>query len=287
MSKFQCLPREWSDCLGQLFSSARREILVCSPYITDDGVRFVEERISAKFRRDGNCTVITNLAPANIVQGATDPRALQRLLQALPNLGLWHLPRLHAKVYVADMHSAIVTSANLTFGGVRANYEYGIYLRDAKIVAQIRSDIIGYGELGARLTELQLSRYVEVADEVREAFQGQQRSITQTAKTVFDRLLHKAENELISLRVSGASRTPIFERTIEYLLKRDGPMTTPEMHRRIAAIHPDLCDETVDRIINGRHFGKQWKHAVRTAQSHLKIRGSIALSDGQWRLVAS
>ena len=285
MSQFQCLQREWSSNLGELLASARRELLVCSPFITSDGIRFVEERSSPEFRRDGTCTVVTNLAPINVIQGATDPRALQQLSQSIPHLALWHLPRLHAKVYVADTATAIVTSANLTFGGVRANYEYGIQITDTDTVAQIRSDIMGYSELGARLTNEQLRRYVEVAEEVRKAFQGQQRATAKTAKSVFAQLLHKAENELISLRLSGVSRTQVFERTIEYLLKRHGPMTTPELHSRIATIHSDLCDESVDRVINGRHFGKQWKHAVRAAQSHLKMHRVIDLSDGQWGLI--
>lgn len=287
MPKFQCLPRDWRDSLGRLFASARRELLVCSPYITEDGTSFVEECSHPKLRNDGRCTVVTNLAPVNIVQGATDPHALQHLSRSLSRVTVCHLPRLHAKVYVADTASAIVTSANLTFGGVRANYEYGIHITDRQTVAQIRSDILGYSELGARLSDGQLARYVEVADEVRNAFQRQQRSITKTAKTTFEQLLHKAEDELIGLRLSGVSATQVFERSIEYLLRRHGAMTTPGLQSQIAAINPDLCDETVDRIINGRHFGKRWKHMVRAAQSHLKDRGLIELRAGRWRMVAT
>ena len=156
---------------------------------------------------------------------------------------------------------------------------------DVDIVTQIRSDIIGYSELGARLTDHQLARYIEVADEVRAAFQRQQRSITKTAKARFEQLFYKAENELIALRLAGAPVTQVFTRTIEYLLQRHGAMTTPELHSRIAAIHPDLCDDTIDRVINGRHFGKKWKNLVRTAQSQLKGRSVIELSEGRWKLV--
>jgi hypothetical protein len=60
-------------------------------------------------RHSGKCTVVTNLAPRNVVQGVTDPRALQRLSHSISNVALWHLPRLHAKVYVADSTTAIVT----------------------------------------------------------------------------------------------------------------------------------------------------------------------------------
>jgi hypothetical protein len=53
----------------------------------------------------------------------------------------------------------------------------------------------------------------------------------------------------------------------------------------IENIHPDLCDNTVDRVIDGKRFGKKWKHAVRTAQQQLKREGLVALSGGRWLLV--
>lgn len=59
---------------------------------------------------------------------------------------------------------------------------------------------------------------------------------------------------------------------------------TVHMHPMIAAIHPDLCDDTVDRVIDGRHFGKKWKHAVRTAQQQLKDRGIVAYADKMWSI---
>ena len=36
------------------------------------------------------------------------------------------LPNLHAKVFIAGQHRAIITSANLTQSGIDKNYEYGI-----------------------------------------------------------------------------------------------------------------------------------------------------------------
>lgn len=76
----------------------------------------------------------------------------------------------------------------------------------------------------------------------------------------------------------------VFARTILYLLDTLGPLTTVQMHSRVEAIHPDLCDNTVDRVIDGKRFGKKWKHAVRTAEQQLKKRGLIELQGDTWRL---
>jgi len=218
------------------------------------------------------------------VQGATDPRALKFLADRVAGLTVWHLPKLHAKVYIADVTSAIVTSANLTSGGLTQNYEYGIHFAEHTTVCQIRDEVTEYSELGVCLSGEELSHYVEVSEQVRAAFQRQQRTVSRTARAQFERLFFRAENDLISLRISGASKTHVFERTIEYLLSRYGAMTTPEVHHRVKSIHPDLCDDTVDRVIAGQHFGKKWKHAVRTAQGHLKAADRIELIGGRWRL---
>jgi len=52
----------------------------------------------------------------------------------------------------------------------------------------------------------------------------------------------------------------------------------------IEAIHPDLCDNSVDRVIDGKRFGKKWKHAVRTAQQQLKKQGLVRLANDRWMI---
>lgn len=83
--------------------------------------------------------------------------------------------------------------------------------------------------------------------------------------------------------VEGALHT-VFEKTILYLLQKNGPLSTTVIHNLIEEIHPDLCDNSVDRVINGVRFGKKWKHAVRTAQQHLKKKGVVELINTKWRL---
>jgi hypothetical protein len=63
-------------------------------------------------------------------------------------------------------------------------------------------------------------------------------------------------------------------------------MSTVHINQAIKRIHPhpDLCDDTIDRVIDGQHFGKKWKHAVRTAQAFLRRRGDIQREGGKWHL---
>mgnify|MGYP001617338381 CR=1 FL=1 len=69
-----------------------------------------------------------------------------------------------------------------------------------------------------------------------------------------------------------------------YLLQKHGPLTTTQLHPLIQNLHPDLCDDGIDRVIDGVHFGKRWKHMVRNAQQYLKRSGQIRFDGRCWSL---
>jgi hypothetical protein len=50
------------------------------------------------------------------------------------------------------------------------------------------------------------------------------------------------------------------------LLRRHGPSSAGQRNPLLAPVHPDLCDDSIDRVKDGKRFGKKWKYAVRTAQ---------------------
>ena len=206
-----------------------------------------------------------------------------RTPETFDRLTIRHLPRLHAKVYIADENSAIVTSANLTAGGLFRNFEFGIQLGGNRIVSGICKDILDYGALGADVPLDQLRAFCEVSSELLGLFDRQRRQ-TRLVTQQFQRCFRSAEDTLLRLRLAGGPIHTVFARTIEYLLRSRGAMTTEQMHPLIQAIHPDLCDDSIDRVIDGKRFGKKWKHAVRTAQQQLKKRGVVEYEGGLWRL---
>ena len=287
MSKIKGLQRGWRTELSRLMRSAKDDVCIASPYVTREATAFLAQSLTDAFRSNGRMLIITDLSPTNIISGATEPAAFSNLANCGCSLVIRHLPSLHAKVYIADTLGAIVTSGNLTTSGLDRNYEYGVLVEESASVETIRRDISAYSELGAFISPAALSEYCHTAKKVRDAFLQQQRNIAADAKRDFERLLYDAENQLIALRLSGASRTRVFEKTVEYILSKDGALTTPQIHSRVQAIHPDLCDDRTDRVINGRHFGKEWKHSVRTAQAHMKEAGRIWLLNGHWSVASS
>jgi len=280
------LSRDWKGELQNVFLQARNDIIISSPYVTEQGTNFVLANLRQEVKSQIRLRILTNLSPVNIYQGSTDPVALKSLAFALPHFTLLHLPKLHAKVYVADQKIAIVTSANLTAGGLERNYEYGIKISEPLIVKEIAQDILSYSDLGALISPQNLDNYSLVADRLRNTYKKQQNSIVKSVRKEFEKEISSAEDELIRMRLAGGAMHTVFAKTILYLLKCYGPLSTEQIHPKIEVIHPDLCDNTIDRVIDGKHFGKKWKHAVRTAQQQLKKQGLVFLDGDLWMLTA-
>jgi hypothetical protein len=284
MTVAERLRYDWKDDLRSLLADARRSLVVSSPYVTERGADFVLAHLSHDVKPTLCFSLLTDLSPLNVAQGATDPFAVRNLAAALPRSRVFHLPRVHAKVYVKDAERAIVTSGNLTAGGLDVNYEYGLKVLDAPTAAAIERDMTDYAGLGASVPLDVLNTYGAKAAELRDLYKAQERALRRV-DTRLRRALTAAADELTRLRLAGGPMHTVFAATILYLLAKHGPLPTAELHPRVEALHPDLCDNSVDRIIDGKHFGKKWKHAVRTAQQQLKKRGQIELVDDRWTLV--
>jgi hypothetical protein len=276
------LTSPWDSALSELAASATISLLILSPYITRRPVERLLEIIRRQ-RRDGTLRLrlVTDLSPPALSTEAIDVGALLLASQALPAASVTHLPRLHAKVYIADTTSAIVTSGNLTEGGLASNYEFGLRVSDPCLVSRLRADAEGYAQLGADVTREALGALAAVAARLVSLRRQADRDISRGLRHALRAQSRAAEVHLLRARARGRTTHGIFADTLLYLL-RSGSQRTVDLHRMVQRIHPDLCDDSVERVIDGVHFGKKWKHHLRTAQQHLKRRGLIAHEGGSW-----
>lgn len=276
------LPSPWADTLTELVSSATRDLLVLSPYITRGPLDSLRRCLEAQDRLSTvTVRVVTDFSPASIAARVLDVGALLDTFQHLPRASLTHLPSLHAKVYVADSAYAIVTSANLTDSGLSSNYEFGLLVRNPALVAAVRKDAEAYAALGGEILRDDLID-LAVTSRTLVALQDEaQRRINSDLKRALKKYSRLVQFRLLRARARGKTTHGIFADTLLYLL-RDSPKRTVDLHSLIRRTHPDLCDDTIDRVIDGVHFGKKWKHYVRTAQQHLKRRGMVFFERGMW-----
>lgn len=277
----------WTERFESLVAEAGSDLMISSPYVSAAAC----ERLIGCVERNGRSgtlklTIITNLSLDNMVSGATNVNAILHVSACLPLTQVRFIPTLHAKVYVADSKRAIITSANLTDGGLYRNLEYGVEVDDPTTVREVRKDVEDYAALGPLVPAATLARLAEAVNCVSAEKKVVEKDAARQIRAALRKLLETANDTVLKARTAGRSLTAILEDTILYLLGR-GPLATTEIHARVQQIHPDLCNDSVDRVIDGRSYGKRWKHSVRTAQSHLKERGVIRLASGQWMLSGS
>ena len=281
------LSSPFSPVFDDFIGNIRTSCLICSPYITSEPIsRLVKSIYGRGLQETLKVHIVTDLTIANLVRGASDIDALVYLTESLPRVEIAYTPCVHAKVCLADEDYALIGSANFTSGGAWRNWEYGVRIRDKAAVAKIRSDMTAYASLGAvvslqNLRELQLR-----TDKLREAIQDEQKAVNTKLRELFKGREQEVTEQLLRIRVVGRTFHAILCETILYLLEQR-PMTTKEIHTAVQMLHPDLCDDTIDRVIDGRHFGKLWKHYVRTAQVTLARKRQIEQKEAsrQWSLI--
>jgi phosphatidylserine/phosphatidylglycerophosphate/cardiolipin synthase-like enzyme len=194
------------------------------------------------------------------------------------------VPRLHAKVYISDSERAIVTSANLTHGGIDGNIEYGVQLDEAPLVRRISEDMEAYAGIGSAVSSDVLDHLVGVEQDLRDKYQEVLRSARADLRQRFDNQYRQATKEFVATQVGPRSATTVFSEAILYALATV-PLSTVDLHPSIQRLLPDLCDDRVELVINGERYGKKWKHQVRNAQQALKRSGLIAFDGRRWQRV--
>jgi hypothetical protein len=274
----------WDAQFADLLGAAGEFLLLASPFITRRvttwaGNCLAKNSYSAQLR----IICLTNLKIESILSGSLELHGITEMGRAFPNFSVIHMPSLHAKVFIADNERAIITSGNLTDGGLRKNCEYGVYIRTPNLVKEVRHDFEGYAQLGAPLSIEEIEEFAGELEGLRVTYQAQNRRLMSGLRTKFKSRLKNAEDRVLQFRAQSTTTQGIFRKTILYLLAKS-PLSTAELHPLIQRIHPDLCDDSVDRVIDGLNFGKKWKHHVRSAQQALKREGRVILDGEMWRL---
>lgn len=125
------------DRLCQMLEMASFEVVVVSPWIKRQTWNRIAAPLKKFFRRGGRLVVFMRGKDSDFSTGMSDD--IQDEVSKLG--GEIHFVRpLHAKIYMIDRKEAIITSANLSQGGIDDNYEAGVWLNDP----QVLSDICAY-----------------------------------------------------------------------------------------------------------------------------------------------
>ena len=256
---------------------------MASPYVKTNEMDWLLCQLSKRKSHLRRIRLVTDIRSENVLSGSLDLEALELLIDSEPNAQVINLPRLHAKVYIADSHFALVTSANLTRPGMEFNYEYGVGIERMDEVRVVRADIEAYSRLGGAVSRDVVATLKSAANEVRQDYQALKAEAVAKLRKKVGKALETAETQFLRAHVGDRTAHSLFVDAIRYCLSRH-PSSTRALHEQVRTLLPDLCDDSRDLVINGQHFGKKWKHTVRTAQVFLRRKGEIRLIGKEWHL---
>jgi HKD family nuclease len=251
-----------------IFSKAKREIIFSSPYINDAGISILLNSVNPSNK---SINILTNLSARNIVDNVTQPLALIKIYNAFGQTTVSSLEKLHAKVYIVDEKIAVITSANLTYGGLKSNFEYGVLLNDKKSIQAVKKDVLDYAELGHIFDKSFLTKIYEESQKI-EKVQAKKETLRNVSEL---KLLLEQQQKIDTLFISRYEDKDtihgIFTKTIEFLLQRNKQLTTEEIYTLVQDIHPEMCDDN-RKYKNGE---KKWKIEIRQARFALQRRGIV------------
>ena len=285
----QSIKSPWASTFDEFACSIQESAIIASPFIRRRPLERLARRLRS--RQSVKINLLTSLAGVSLAEGLVDCEALLWFCGQVPGTSVRHLLNLHAKAYVADAHTAIVTSANLTDGGLLRNFELGVKITGTTAVGEITDDLTEYGSMGIPIPNYRLSELDRLAKAANRAKTRIDQANRPGVTTEYDDALDEINEKLITLRVEApefvidpkGSITAQFSDAVQYVLRRHGPLPTSEINGLVRDLKPELCDDAVDRVINGQSFGKRWKHDIRNAQQQLKRQGLIALENRRWR----
>ena len=116
--------------------SESKEQLLASPFVKSYVAKMILDRRPPK----AEICLLTSYKLTSFHRRSSDLSALRSFVQS--NIDVRNHPKLHAKTYIFDAHKAIVTSANLTLGGLENNYECGVLIEDESIVSSLKADFL-------------------------------------------------------------------------------------------------------------------------------------------------
>ncbi|MCK4312525.1 MAG: hypothetical protein KAW88_07305 [Candidatus Cloacimonetes bacterium] len=124
----------WIETFVELLKNSKRIVYLACPYIKEKTAQLIIQNINNKV----DCKYINSFKLSNFFRGASDLNALRILNEN--HIQQKNVHNLHAKFFIFD-DNAIITSGNLTTGGLRNNLEYGVLIEN-EIVKYIIKDYI-------------------------------------------------------------------------------------------------------------------------------------------------
>lgn len=149
--------------IAQAIFNCRKQLRCFMPFISQEGIKFIRESLQNRaFRIDKiRIRLLICDSPQAYRSGALDANALLEFSEQNDAEIVAFGEGLHAKVLLIDSSIAIVTSANLTHGGLRGNLEIGFKITDEEMIEKVSNEFEIAWDSADRLTSKELKDRIE------------------------------------------------------------------------------------------------------------------------------
>lgn len=125
--------------LKKAITMCRKQLRCFVPFVSRWGANFLIEALSQRVFKTDELKVRLLIcdSPDAYQSGSLDPEALLQLITDCGAEIAGFGDGMHAKVFLTDNSEALVSSANLTRGGLEDNLEIGLVTRDAMVISKL------------------------------------------------------------------------------------------------------------------------------------------------------
>ena len=180
--------------LSEKIRQCENELLVSSPYINWGFNKLLDCLPDYSM-----LNILTRTNVKDFARGSSCIKSVSSL--ASKGAVIRSLSNLHAKVYVIDKKSALITSANATFSGLDKNIECGIAIDDLNYVSDIRDRVINGFGANYQIEKWEYERLIE---------------LSQTVENL--KKLVQSKSELYSDNYEDEKIIPVFQNEVKILL---------------------------------------------------------------------
>lgn len=265
MNGVETVRSPWGKTLAQLAADCTTSVRIMSPFVKSDALDFLLSALSPKVQ----VHFLSRIVLGHFYRGVSDLVAYRMLLQR--NALVFNAQRLHAKIYLFDEETAVVTSGNLTMSGLEHNYEYGLLLREKSLVHQIAADFENLERDEDALSEVtesslnhidqmlqNMPTYVEpapweplAAETDAEVLTGETAAIAQALRG-WQRLVFQKLNELPQI----FSLDQVYNFQHEFEKRYPANKHIPDAIRRELQV---LRDRGLIQFLGGGHYKRLWR----------------------------
>jgi len=125
----EVIANEQHEIIKEKMAMIKNELLIISPFLSYETCLFIKDIID---RNDIVCQIITKFDSDDFRANVNSLLGQKILVES--GVTIFSLSNLHAKLYIFDRESAIITSANFTKKGLENNFELGILVSNRNYI---------------------------------------------------------------------------------------------------------------------------------------------------------